>query len=136
MRPELFDILNKMPSGVLAKLRMRGGSAAAPLVEDDDAIGLWIVQPPHYRTASRTRSAVNQHGRFSSRIAALLEIDLVQIGNLESSGPVGLVLRIQRSALGHDFRLSPGSWAGDIEVQRAICQDRGASGIHRIGELQ
>jgi hypothetical protein len=44
---------------------------------------------------------MQQHNRFAMRVTALLIIKLVQIGNAQPSGEIGLTLGIGFAQLGH-----------------------------------
>ena len=51
--------------------------ARAALIEQHDAIALRIEEAAHPRIGARTRSSVQEHRRLTFRIAAFLEVDLV-----------------------------------------------------------
>ena len=77
---------------------MRRGAAAAALVEQHDAVARGIVIAAHHRVRAAAGSAMQQHGRLAGRVAAFLEIDLVQRGDLEPSRAVGNDLGVKAHA--------------------------------------
>src|SRR2546421_2327377 len=44
----------------------------------------------HFRVRAAARPAVQEHGRLAAPIAALLEVDFVDVGNPQEPGAVGL----------------------------------------------
>src|SRR4029077_16451824 len=96
---ELLDVVNEMPGGVFVDARMRRGAPAAPLVEQHDAVTRRIVIAAHHGGGASAGAAMQQHGGLAVRIAAFLEVKLMQRGNLESSRAVGDDLGEEAQAL-------------------------------------
>src|SRR5207248_11417907 len=88
MFAKLFDILNEVPGGVLGKLGMRRGLAAATLVEQNDPVGLRIMKAAHESGDAASWTAVEKHRRFALWIATFLEVDLVKRRDFEAPSSI------------------------------------------------
>ena len=92
-----LDIFNEVPGSVCLERRVRRGSTATALVEQQDIVALGVEQPPMCRPASGARPAVKEDGWNPVRIAALLPVETVSVADVQRAGPKGLDRRIKRS---------------------------------------
>ena len=92
---ELLDIGHEVPRRVRLQARVRRALPAAALVEEDDPVLLGVEEPPHLAVRSAAGSAVEEDDRLARRVPALLEVELVQVGDAEPSGPVRLDLGVE-----------------------------------------
>src|ERR1700722_12033005 len=83
MRAQRLQIAYQVPGAVLVQFGMRTTGAAATLVEQHDAIALGIEEATHRGVGRAAGAAVQEHDRFSFRIAALLVIQFVQPGDAQ-----------------------------------------------------
>src|SRR5437764_12851103 len=74
---QFLDITDEIPGGVLFDRCMRRALPRTTLIEQHDAIGVWIVKLTILRRNTSARTAVQKHDRLAGRIAALLGIDLM-----------------------------------------------------------
>src|SRR5512132_1041560 len=86
--------------------RVRGASAAVPLVEQDRPVDLRVEQPTLPRRAARPRTAVQDDSRPPVRVAAHLPVQEVALADVEHAVVVGLDRGIQP---GHS--LQTGYWS-------------------------
>ena len=73
----------------------RTALAAAALIEEHDAVAPRVEKAPHLRLGTAARAAVQKHCGRSLRVAALLEIDLMQLAHAQEAGLVGRQMRIE-----------------------------------------
>jgi hypothetical protein len=116
MGTDAFEVLDQMPSGVVLQAGMGRGTAAATLIEGDNAVKVRIEITPALRVASRTRSAVNEDDRQAIRRAAFIDIQHMRLFHCQIVPGVRFDLRVQSL---HRCSKSP------IQGLRSIC--RGAS---------
>ncbi len=95
MLAQPFDVGHKMPGRVLDQAGARTAAAAAPLIEYNDAVMLWIEELPGAPVGAGAWSAVQEDRRFTGWVAALLIIDLVQFGDPEEPVTIGFNGRVQ-----------------------------------------
>jgi len=111
VRAELLHVGDEIPGGVLAQLGVGPALAAAALIEEHDAVCGGIEEAALLRLGAAARAAVHEDHGLAVRVARLLEVDLVQIGDLERPGAVRLDLGIEGAALGGVHRaeeITPG----------------------------
>ncbi len=92
---DAFDIGNKILSSVATQFRMRRGTPAAALIEQDDPVMLRVEEPAMKGLTSGTRTAVQEHDGCAFGIAAFLDPKGVQVRHLELELKVRFDLRIQ-----------------------------------------
>ena len=92
---QLFDVGHQVPGGVVHQVGVRGRPAGAALVEQDDPVGLGIVETPHLGPAARARPAVQQHHRLALGVAALFVIQPVAAVRLQEAAVVGFKVGVQ-----------------------------------------
>src|SRR5436190_5085313 len=97
MFAQLLDVRDQIPRRVLFDGSMRRALPRAPLIEEHDAIGRWVVKLPILRRHPPAGSTMQEHYRLALRIAALLVIDLVAIRNLQATRIKWFDWRIKRS---------------------------------------
>jgi hypothetical protein len=88
--PQPLDVGDQVPGRVVDQTGVRPALAAAALIEQHDPVALRIEEPAHLRVGAPARAAVQEHGGLAVGIAALLEVDLVQLRDAEKAGPVRL----------------------------------------------
>src|SRR3546814_13918878 len=82
-----------VPGGIVFQACMRGGAAAAALVEQQDLIAFGVEQPPVCRRATAARTAMQKYGRLALRIAAKLPIHLVTVSGIQETMGIRLYFR-------------------------------------------
>src|SRR5690606_30139660 len=92
--------LHEVPRRVVDEARMGAAAAAAALIEQHDAIGIRVEEAPRAGVAAGARPAVNEQGRLSFRIAALLEVDLVLVRDTQHAAVVRLDFGVERASTG------------------------------------
>ena len=85
---ELLDVRHEIPGGVLPELREGRALTAAALVVQHDAPFLRIKGTVVERFDAAARAAVQEDERLAARVAALLEVDRVQLRDLQISRAV------------------------------------------------
>src|SRR5581483_2531275 len=73
--------------------------AAAPLVKQDDPVALRVEEGAHFAVGAATGAAVNKHGGLALGVAAFFVINLVEVGDPQEAGPVGLDGRVERTKI-------------------------------------
>src|SRR5262249_16411635 len=99
VRAQALDVLDQVPGRVVHETRGRAALTAAALIEQDDTIAPGIEQSAHLDVRAAAGAAVQKDRRLAARIAALLEVDLVQIRDLEETYAVGFYGGIQAAQL-------------------------------------
>src|SRR5262245_59106031 len=97
MLAQPLHVGDQVPRGVVDEARVRATTAAAALIEEDDAVCGRVEEAARPVVAARAGPAMHEHCRLAARIAAFLVVDLVQIGYAQVAGRVGLDGGIQRS---------------------------------------
>jgi hypothetical protein len=69
--------------------RVRRASAAATLIEQNDAIGFWVEKSSPTRRAARAGTSVKDDRRLSSRVASHVPIDVVPVADVEHAAIEG-----------------------------------------------
>ena len=77
MLAKLLNIRDEIPRRVLFDGSMRRTLPRASLIEEHDAIGVWIMKLPVLRHDPSAWSTVQKHNGLAIRIADLFVIDLV-----------------------------------------------------------
>src|SRR5688572_1027908 len=111
-----------MPGRVVVQGRVRPALAATPLIEEHDPIARRIEEAAPLGAGAATRPAVQEHHRLALRVAGLLVVDRVLLGDSKETRLVGLDLRIEGAAQGH---------AGAERNTRALDLDTGRSRSRR-----
>src|SRR5664279_364250 len=104
--PDLLHVLDQIPGRVVLEAGARSAATAAALIEKHDAVGIRVEESALRRRGSAARPAVDENDRLAIRTAALLDVDVVQIGNLYVLGQEWLDGRIEVS---HGGQSSPAS---------------------------
>jgi hypothetical protein len=86
---------HQMPCGVVLQRGVRGTLAAAALVKHDDAVGGGVEEAAEAGGGAAARAAVNDDNRFAHRVATLLEIQSVNVGDLEHASFVSVDLWVE-----------------------------------------
>ena len=79
---------------------MRGRSAAAALVEEQDVVAVGIELAAMIGAAAGAGAAVEHHRRLAPRRSAALPIEAVAVADFEPAAVIGLDRRIEGAALG------------------------------------
>ena len=95
MDPQGFHVGHQMPGGVLAQFRVRRGLPAAPLVKEDDAVKLGIMQAAQERRNAPARPAMQHDHGLALRVAAFLVIDFMELRDAKPAAGIGLQFRIE-----------------------------------------
>jgi hypothetical protein len=95
MLSQLFHVSDKVMGRVGLKIDRRvvgerPASPAHPLVEQHDAITVWIKRATVAGGASRSGASVDYERRLASRVPADLPIDEVAVPDIKQSSLVGL----------------------------------------------
>jgi hypothetical protein len=88
-------IANQVPRGVVLEAGVRRAVAAAALVKHDDAVHSGIKKAAQAGGSAAPRTTVNDNNWLAHRIAALLVVNCVNIGNLEHAGAVRVDVRVE-----------------------------------------
>src|SRR5262249_55193101 len=94
MRPQLLDVVDQVPGGVLLE---RGGGRALPaaaLVEQHHPVAPRVEEAPHVRRRAAAGAPVEEHDRFPIGMPALLVSDLVERRDAQPAGVVRLARRV------------------------------------------
>ena len=83
-----LDVGDEVPGRVVVEARVRRALAAAALVEQHDAVARRIEEAAHLRVGPAARPAVQEHRRLAVRVAALLEVELVDVGDAQKARAV------------------------------------------------
>src|SRR5438445_9386980 len=89
-----------MLGGVVAYVRggvtgVRSAASAPALIEQHDAVAVWIETAAHSRRASLPRSAVHHQGRLAVRVTAGLSVHAIAIADFEHALVVGFDRRVE-----------------------------------------
>jgi hypothetical protein len=87
-----FHVVDQVPGRIIAELRMGSAAAAAPLIEEDDAVRRRVPEPAMHRARTPARPAMHENGRLSFRVTALLVVDRMNRIDLKARGLVRLDL--------------------------------------------
>ena len=93
-----LDIGHQIPGRVLAQLRMRGGTAASALVEQENPVAVRVKKAAHFRAGAAARPAMQGHHRDALRISGLFPVDFMQIRHTQPSGSMRFMPVIQYTA--------------------------------------
>jgi hypothetical protein len=77
MLADLLDIADQIPGRVRFKRCVRGALTAATLIEVDDAVFFRVEEAALFSVGAAARTAMQKDHRLTGRVAALLEVDLV-----------------------------------------------------------
>ncbi len=88
-----------MPCGVIVKARVGRAVAAAALVEHDDSVHGRVEKAAQTGRRAAAGTSVNDNDRFAHRVAALLVIHCVNIGDLERASAVRVDVGEQLQAI-------------------------------------
>src|SRR4051812_48009384 len=89
MCAQAFNVGDQIPGGVFLQAGMGSALAAATLIEQDDAIALWIEEAPHVCIRTATGAAMQEDDGLALGIAALFEIQFMQRGDAQLAGSIG-----------------------------------------------
>ena len=81
---------HEVPGGVLAQLRVGRALAAASLVEEGEVPHRGVEVAPVVRVEAATGPAVEEEGLLPLRVADLLVVDGVEVGDLQEAVVEGL----------------------------------------------
>jgi hypothetical protein len=87
---DALHVVDQVPSGVIAKLGVWCASAAAPLVEEDDAVHGRVPEAAMHGVRTAARPSMHENRRLSLRIAALLVVHRMDRIDPQVSGVVRL----------------------------------------------
>jgi hypothetical protein len=87
---ERLQVRDEVPRRVLFERSMRGGFAAAALVEEDDPIRVRVKEATVVRLCPEARPAVQEHDRLATSTATLLVVELVDGRDAEAPRGVRL----------------------------------------------
>ena len=95
MLSQFFHVRDEVMGGVGVKIHRwvigeRSASPTHPLVEQHDAITVWVKRATVASGASRSGASVDHERRLASRVPAGLPIDEVPVPNIEHASLVGL----------------------------------------------
>ena len=100
-RRSCLHVRDEVPGRVPLQGGVRGCCAAAALIEQHDAIGTRVVHLPEEGRYAAAGAAMQHHRGLSFRVAAFLEIDLMQSGDLEPAAVEWLQFGIEYAPLSH-----------------------------------
>src|SRR3569623_219822 len=98
-----LHIGDEMRRGVVGELRMRGGAPGATRVEQHDAIDGGIEETTVIGFAAGTGAAVHEHHRQAFGVAALLDVESMNLVDLEAVRGVRLDIWIKGQHHHHRF---------------------------------
>src|SRR5262245_10075319 len=90
MKAQPLHVGHQIPGGVALEAGVWPRTAAAALVEQDDAIAAGIMITTHAGVAAATGTAMHDQHRLAARIAAFLEKNLVLVANFQMLLAIGL----------------------------------------------
>jgi hypothetical protein len=85
----VFDVGDKVPSGVGVKAGVRGGFAAAALIKQQHIIAGGVKEAAMIGVNAAARAAVQEHGRRGAGGADAFEMDLVAIADIQQARGIG-----------------------------------------------
>mmetsp|Transcript_16878 Transcript_16878/g.54049 ORF Transcript_16878/g.54049 Transcript_16878/m.54049 type:complete len:342 (-) Transcript_16878:181-1206(-) len=94
-----LHVRHQVPRGVRLEACMRRRLAASALVELDDAVGLGVEVAAVGGRGSATRATVHNHNRHAIRVAAFLEVELVDVVHTQPADAERLDLGVQLAPL-------------------------------------
>ena len=92
---------------------VRGRQAAAPLIQDDDAVGIGVEEATPLGTAATTRATMQENHRLALRVAALFDVELLTVTHVNHLGVIGLNRRIEIPVRG-DVQLGSSKSHGNL----------------------
>jgi hypothetical protein len=92
---DLFNIADEVPGGVGFESCVGCALAAASLVKVNDAVFFRVEEAALLGIGTAARTAVQKNYRLTGRVAALLEVELVDRRHLEPARAVGLNRRVE-----------------------------------------
>ena len=99
MFAQRFDVAQQLVRRVHRQIgavgHMRGGSTAAALVEQNDAVGGRIEELPYRRLRAAAGTAVQEHHRLAVRISADFPVHALAVTDVEETGHKRLDRRIE-----------------------------------------
>src|SRR3569623_2066749 len=100
---DALQVGDEKQRGVNNELRMRGGAPGAALIEQHDAIDVGIEETAMIGFAAGTGAAVHEHHRQAFGVAALLDVESMDLVDLEAVRGVRLDIRIKGQHHHHRF---------------------------------
>jgi hypothetical protein len=98
--PQSFYIGDEIEGRVGLEIPSRLRTAAAALVEEDDAVAIGIEQPAMVGLAATARTAVEKQYRLALGVAAGFPIEAMSIPDVEVTAIIGLDRWIERDGFG------------------------------------
>jgi hypothetical protein len=92
---QCLNVGNQMPRGIFLQTGMWRRTAAATLIEKDDAVGRRIKVSPKNGLAAAAWSAMKKHHRFAIGITALLEVEFMAARHFHAVGHEGFYNRVE-----------------------------------------
>ena len=90
MLAKFLDVCDQIPGCVFFERSVRRALSRTALIEQHDAVGFRIMKLPILGHQPATRPAMQEHHRLAFWIAALFVIKLVNVGDFQTAGVVGL----------------------------------------------
>ena len=90
MHSQPLDIRYQVQTGVVLHTTAWQAAATATLVKQNDAVASQIKHLPMPRRAAAARAAMQKHNRQTTRLAALLKVDLMTVAHVQHARGVGL----------------------------------------------
>jgi hypothetical protein len=99
MGAESLDVVDERPRGVVDQAGVGSALVASTLIEADDAVGLGVEEAAVSQVAGTSRTAVEEDDRLAVGVAALLPVDLVDVGDLQHARAIRFDLRVEGASL-------------------------------------
>src|SRR6185437_7163392 len=88
MLPQPLDVIDEVPGGVVDETGVGTALAAAALIEQHDPVAGRIEEAAHLGVEPSARPPVQKHRRLAVRIAAFLEVKLVDVRDAQKTRAV------------------------------------------------
>src|SRR6185295_15272190 len=104
---DTLDIVDKIRCRVVFERSIRRRASAAALIEENDAKAIGIVETAHRRVAAAAGTAMNDQHRLTIGIAALLDVEIMMIADVQPMLAIGRERRVEVKPIANGHVLLP-----------------------------